>query len=53
MAKNMTEQLQSNLSIIKAGIQIAVTTEPYIKMSHMNNQWKAEFIGDIFCMRSF
>jgi hypothetical protein len=22
-------------------------------MSHMSNQRKAEFVGDIFCMRSF
>jgi hypothetical protein len=42
-----------NVSGTKAGFQNAVTTEPYIKMSHMSNQRKAEFAGDIFCMRSF
>jgi hypothetical protein len=42
-----------NVSRSKAGLQNAVTTEPYIKMSHMSNQQKAEFVGDIFRMRSF
>jgi hypothetical protein len=37
----------------KAGFQNAVTTEPFVEMSHMSNQWKAEFVGDIFRMRSF
>jgi hypothetical protein len=37
----------------KAGLQIAVTTEPYIEMSHMSNQRKAEFVDNIFHMRSF
>jgi carboxypeptidase C (cathepsin A) len=42
-----------NVPRTKAGLQIAVTTEPYIKMSRMSNQRKAEFVGDIFYMRSF
>jgi hypothetical protein len=37
-----------NVSRTKAGIQITITTEPYIEMSHMSNQWKAEFVGNIF-----
>jgi hypothetical protein len=41
------------MSRTKAGLQNAVTTEPYIKMSHMSIQRKAEFVGDIFHMRSF
>jgi hypothetical protein len=42
-----------NMSRTKAGLQIAVTTKPYIKMSRMSNQQKAEFVGDIFCKQSF
>jgi hypothetical protein len=42
-----------NVSRTKVGLQNAVTTEPYIKMSRMSNQRKAEFVGDIFHMRSF
>jgi hypothetical protein len=41
------------MSRTKAGHQNAVTTEPYIEMSRMSNQWKVEFDGDIFHMRSF
>jgi hypothetical protein len=50
-----TTEIQSvhRVSKTKAGHQNAVTTEPYIEMSCMSNQRKAEFIGDIFCMRSF
>jgi hypothetical protein len=39
-----------NVFRTRVGIQNAVTTEPYIKMSHMSNQRKSEFIGDIFRM---
>jgi hypothetical protein len=46
-------QSVQNVPRTKAGLQITVTTEPYIKMSHMSNQRKAEFVGDIFHMRSF
>jgi hypothetical protein len=42
-----------SVSRTKAGLQNAVTTEPYIEMSCMSNQRKAEFIGDIFRMQSF
>jgi hypothetical protein len=42
-----------NVSKTKAGLQNSITTEPYIEMSHMSNQWKAEFVGDIFHMQSF
>jgi hypothetical protein len=50
-----TTAIQSvhNVSKTKAGLQNAITTEPYIEMSRMSNQWKAKFVGDIFCMRSF
>jgi hypothetical protein len=50
-----TTAIQSvhNMSRTKAGLQNAVTTELYIKMSHMSNQRKAEFVGDLFCMQSF
>jgi hypothetical protein len=41
------------MSRTKAGFQNAVTTEPFVEMSHMSNQWNAEFVGDIFHMRSF
>jgi hypothetical protein len=52
---NRTTAIQSvhNVSKTKAGIQNAATTEPYIKMSRMSNQRKAEFIGDIFHMQTF
>jgi hypothetical protein len=47
-----TTSIQSvhNMSRTKAGIQNAVTTEPYIEMSHMSNQRKDEFVGDLFRM---
>jgi hypothetical protein len=47
-----TTAIQSvhNIFRTKAGVQNAVTTEPYIEMSRMRNQWKAEFVGDIFYM---
>jgi hypothetical protein len=49
----VTIQSVHNVSRTNAGLQNAVTTEPYIEMSHMSNQRKSEFIGDIFHMRSF
>jgi hypothetical protein len=42
-----------NVFRTKAGLQNTITTEPYIEMSCMCNQRKAEFVGDIFRMRSF
>jgi hypothetical protein len=42
-----------NMSRTKAGLQNAVTTEPYIKMSRMSNQRKAEFVSNMFHMQSF
>jgi hypothetical protein len=42
-----------NVYRTKAGLQNAVTTEPYIEMSYMSNQRKAEFVGDSFFMWSF
>jgi hypothetical protein len=42
-----------NVPRTKVGLQIAITTEPYIQMSCMSNQKKAELVGDIFCMQSF
>jgi hypothetical protein len=37
-----------SVSRTKAVLQNAITTEPYIKMSHMSNQRKAQFVGDIW-----
>jgi hypothetical protein len=45
-----TVQSVHNVSRTKAGIQNAITTKPYVKMSHMSNQRKAEFVGNIFHM---
>jgi hypothetical protein len=42
-----------NVSRAEPGIQNAATTKPYVKMRHMSNQQKAEFVRDIFHMRSF
>jgi hypothetical protein len=46
--------IQSVLNVFRteAEIQNAVTTKPYVEMSHMSNQRKDEFVGDIFHMRS-
>jgi Na+/melibiose symporter-like transporter len=41
-------QTAHNVSRTKAGIQIAVTTKPYIEMSCMSNQRKDEFIVTLF-----
>jgi hypothetical protein len=41
------------VSRTKPGFQNAITTKPFVEMSHMSNQRKAEFVGDIFGMRSF
>jgi hypothetical protein len=50
-----TTAIQSvhNVSRTKAGVQNAVTTEPYIEMSCISNQRKSEFVGDFFHMQSF
>jgi hypothetical protein len=52
---NRTPTVQSvhNVSRTKEGFQNVVTTKPYVKMSRMSNQRKAEFVGDIFHMRRF
>jgi hypothetical protein len=42
-----------NLSRAETGFQNAVATKPYVKMGRMTNQQKPEFVGDIFCLRSF
>jgi hypothetical protein len=36
------------VSRTEAGLQIAVVTKPYVEMSHMSNQWKAEFLVTFF-----
>jgi hypothetical protein len=51
--RTTTVQSVHNVSRTKVGHQNAVTTEPYIEMSHMSNQRKAEIVGDFFHMRSF
>jgi hypothetical protein len=48
-----TFQSVQNVSRTEAGVHNAVTTKPYVEVSHMSNQQEAEFINDIFCMRSF
>jgi hypothetical protein len=48
-------QFQSvhHVSRTEVGLQIAITTKPYAKMSHTSNQQKAEFISDISLMWRF
>jgi hypothetical protein len=50
---NHTVQSVQIVSRTKVGFQNAITTDPFVKMSHMSNQQKDEFVGDIFRMRSF
>jgi hypothetical protein len=52
---DQTPSVQSihNLSRTKAGFQNVVTTKTYVKTGCMSTQQKAEFIGNIFCIRSF
>jgi hypothetical protein len=47
-----TVQSVHNVSRTKSGIRNAVTAKPYVEMSRMSNQRKAEFVGDIFRMQS-
>jgi hypothetical protein len=46
-------QYVHNLSRTEIEIQSTVATKPYVKMSRMSNQQKAEFVGDIFRIQSF
>jgi hypothetical protein len=48
--KHLKKHLQSNLSITETELQSTVATKPYVKMSRMSNQQKAEFAGDVFCI---
>jgi hypothetical protein len=50
-----TNAIRSVLNVFRteAEIRNAVTTQPYVEMSRMSNQRKAEFVGNIFCMQSF
>jgi hypothetical protein len=52
---NRTNAIQSVFSLSRTGAvpQNAVPNKPYAEMSRMSNQQKAEFISDIFHMRSF
>jgi hypothetical protein len=47
-----TNAIRSVLNVFRTrvGLQNAVTTEPYVEMSRMSNQRKAEFIDDTFSM---
>jgi hypothetical protein len=47
-----TAAIQSvhNMFRTRVRIQNAVTTERYAEMSRINNQQKAEFVGDLFLM---
>jgi hypothetical protein len=49
-----TNAIRSVLNVFRteAELQNAVTTKPYVERGRMSNQKKADFIGDIFCMRS-
>jgi hypothetical protein len=49
-----TNAIRSVLNVFRteAELQNAVTTKPYVERGRMSNQQKAEFIGDIFHMRS-
>jgi hypothetical protein len=49
---DQTPAVQSvhNLSRIETDLQSTVAIKPYVETSHMSNQQKAEFIGDIFCI---
>jgi hypothetical protein len=42
-----------NLSRTEIGVQNTVATKPYVKMDHMSNQQKSEFVGEIFHIWSF
>jgi hypothetical protein len=48
--RTLAVQSVHNMSRTEAGIQNAVMTKPYVKMSHMSNQHKDEFVSDIFCI---
>jgi hypothetical protein len=37
---------------MEAELQIAVMIKPYVKMSRMSNQWKAEIGSDIFYVKN-
>jgi hypothetical protein len=52
---NRTIEVQyvHNVSKTEAGLQNAVTTKLYVEMSRMSKQRKAEFVSDIFRIRSF
>jgi hypothetical protein len=51
--RTLTVQSVHNVSRTKAALQNAVTTKLYVDMSHMSNQQKPEFIGDIFWYAKF
>jgi hypothetical protein len=52
---DQTHAVQSvhNLSRTEAGLQNAITAKPYAETSHMSNQQKAEFVGDVVRIQSF
>jgi hypothetical protein len=52
---DQTPAVQSihNLSRTEAGLQNAIATKPYSETGRISNQQKAEFVGNIFHIRSF
>jgi hypothetical protein len=52
---DQTSAVQSvhNLSRTEIDIQSTVATKPYVATSHMSNQQKAEFVGNVFHIQSF
>jgi hypothetical protein len=46
------QSVQNQFSTVTR-FQKSVVTKPYVEMSHMSNQQKAEFVSDVFHIRSF
>jgi hypothetical protein len=51
--QTFVSQTVQNLPRNRTGIHNAVGTKPYVKIGHMSDQQKAEFVDNIFCIRSF
>jgi hypothetical protein len=48
--QTLVVQSVCNLSRTETDIQSTVATKPYVETSHMSNQQKAKFVGDVFCL---
>jgi hypothetical protein len=51
--QTLVSQYVKNLPTNRTWLQNTVATKPYVKMGCMSTQLKAEFVGDIFHIRSF